>query len=438
MKLSKYVRTINYNDEVILYNTVDHAMVQLPKVAVKGNELEDILDDDSVSALRKMGYLVETDTLIESQMESYLINRTKLFISVELNLSCNLSCPYCYQAGTHNGKSVDNCVLEKIVDYANNVYQKEPFSDLFLKILGGEPTLVWKKFEKIYGDFSVFCNEKGVKLHLLVDTNGTMIDDLLTLSGYDSLLFTIPLTAKECHDDVRKDAKGNGTYDLIIENINTIKSEKPEAKIVIRYNVDSQNVKLFDIFLEDIERKLTFKPLISLNYTAELNGKKDFGNEMTYREFVEWSSSNAIDSLIKNKLPVTISPIVSVEECQFRSKYSLKVFSDGTVGSCAMDFFENGRMGIDELVSRIDEDNLFSLKKEKQSIMVDEQCLKCDSIFLCGGTNKLPCIKALDSDLCKDKQFGINIEKFIKKYMECRENGTSELFVVFENGESYR
>lgn len=274
MKLSKYVRTIKYNDEVILYNTVDHAMVQLPKEAVKGNELEDILDDDSLSALREMGYLVETDTLVENQMESYLINRTKLFISVELNLSCNLRCPYCYQAGTHNGKCVDDRVLEKIVDYANAVYQKDPFSDLFLKILGGEPTLVWQKFEKIYGDLLRFCNEKGVKMHLLVDTNGTMINDLLTLSGYASLLFTIPLTAKECHDDVRKDAKGNGTYDLIIENINIIKREKPEAKIVIRYNVDNENVKLFDIFLEDIERKLTFKPLISVNYTAELNKKK--------------------------------------------------------------------------------------------------------------------------------------------------------------------
>ena len=233
MQLSKYVRTIKYNDEVILYNTVDHAMVQLPKEAVKGNELEDILDDDSLSALREMGYLVETDTLVENQMESYLINRTKLFISVELNLSCNLRCPYCYQAGTHNGKCVDDRVLEKIVDYANAVYQKDPFSDLFLKILGGEPTLVWQKFEKIYGDLLRFCNEKGVKMHLLVDTNGTMINDLLTLSGYASLLFTIPLTAKECHDDVRKDAKGNGTYDLIIENINIIKREKPEAKIVI-------------------------------------------------------------------------------------------------------------------------------------------------------------------------------------------------------------
>ena len=95
-------------------------------------------------------------------------------------------------------------------------------------------------------------------------------------------------------------------------------------------------------------------------------------------------------------------------------------------------------LNIDELVTLFDEDNMFTLKKKKQTIIVDEQCLKCDSIFLCGGTNKLPCIKALDSSLCLDKCFGINIEQFIKKYMECQEKGIGDLFVVFENGESYR
>ena len=438
MELSKYVKIISYNDKVILYNTVTHSMVQLPQEAVNGSALKDIIDDESIATLREMGYLAETDTIIEKRIESYLINKNKLFISVELNLSCNLRCPYCYQAGEHNGKRIDNYVIEKIVEYVKAVYEKDSFSDLFLKILGGEPTLVWAKFEKIYNGLLLYCHEKGIRLHLLIDTNGTMINDLLTLKGYDSLLFTIPLTAKAHHDAARKDTKGNGTYDLIIENINTIRHEKPEAKIVIRYNIDNENVKLFDDFLKDIDRKLIFKPLISVNYTAELNGKKEFKNKMTYREFVKWCSSEAIDLLVKNKMPVTISPIVSIEECQFRSKYSLKVFSDGTVGSCAMDFFERERLNIDELVTRFDEDNMFTLKKKKQTIIVDEQCLKCDSIFLCGGTNKLPCIKALDSSLCLDKCFGINIEQFIKKYMECQEKGIGDLFVVFENGESYR
>ena len=204
MELSKYVKIISYNDKVILYNTVTHSMVQLPQEAVNGSALKDIIDDESIATLREMGYLAETDTIIEKRIESYLINKNKLFISVELNLSCNLRCPYCYQAGEHNGKRIDNYVIEKIVEYVKAVYEKDSFSDLFLKILGGEPTLVWAKFEKIYNGLLLYCHEKGIRLHLLIDTNGTMINDLLTLKGYDSLLFTIPLTAKAHHDAARK------------------------------------------------------------------------------------------------------------------------------------------------------------------------------------------------------------------------------------------
>lgn len=67
MQLSKYVRTIKYNDEVILYNHGCHAIGSITKRSDKRKELEDILDDDSLSALREMGYLVETDTLVENR-----------------------------------------------------------------------------------------------------------------------------------------------------------------------------------------------------------------------------------------------------------------------------------------------------------------------------------------------------------------------------------
>lgn len=64
--------------------------------------------------------------------------------------------------------------------------------------------------------------------------------------------------------------------------------------------------------------------------------------------------------------------------------------------------------------------------------------MKCADIFMCGGTNKLPCIKALNPDMCKNRYFNVNLEKFIKKYLDCVENETNNLFVVFEDGESYR
>lgn len=438
MQISKYVKTIEYKDSVVLYHTKEHSIIQLPREVVDNRIIiEDYIDEESLEAISEMRFSVDSDSEID--LKAALINSKKLFISVELNLSCNLRCPYCYQSGTHNGSIITDADLDSLREYIEKVYKIQPFTDLYLKILGGEPTLVWDKLKNVYEDSKRICKGYGIRFHLLIDTNGTIIDRFEELKEFESILFTIPLTYKQFHDKVRCDSKGNGTYDLVISNINKIKDMIPESKIVIRFNVDKDNINYFESFLKDIKQKLTFSPLVSVNYTAELNGNAEFGTGLTYEEFVKWSSSVAVDSLLRIGLPVTISPIISIEECQFRSRYSLKLFSDGTVGSCAMSFFDKERTMISDLVSSIDCGTYtFFQDKVKQSMMSEVQCLKCADIFVCGGTCKLPCIKALDSDACAKKLYGISIEDFIPRYIDSQETGNSNLFVVFENGESYR
>lgn len=438
IKLSKYVKTVVCDTDVALYNTINHAVMRLPSEAVKDGSIIAELDEESFEILHDSYFFEDTDETAAKLLPSFLMNEKKLFISLELNLSCNLRCPYCYQTGTHDGKVISDEALDSLIDYVIAVNETIKIEDLYVKILGGEPTLAWKKFMKVYDALRKICDIYNIRFHLLVDTNGTRIEDLLTLDGYDSLLLTIPLSYKECHDQSRFDAKGNGTYDLILENINVFHQQKPNAKIVIRYNVDGDNYGYFKDFLDDIAVKLVFKPLVSVNYTAELTDDGKFENKMTYLDFVEWSSSTAIDDLLETEMPVTISPIISIEECQFRSRYSLKLFSDGTVGSCAMSFFDQARLSIKELVENFSKENEFAIKKSTQAILTDSQCMQCDDIFMCGGTNKLPCIKALNPDLCANKKANINLQHFITRYLTCVETGKSDLFVVFESGESYR
>lgn len=438
IKLSKYVKTVVCSTDVALYNTMNHAVMKLPNEAIKDGAIIAELDEESFEILHDSYFFEDTDVTVASLLPSFLMNEKKLFISLELNLSCNLRCPYCYQTGTHDGKVISDEALDNLIDYVLAVNEKIKIEDLYVKILGGEPTLVWEKFMRVYNSLRKICDIHNIRFHLLVDTNGTRIEDLLTLDGYDSLLLTIPLSYKECHDKIRFDAKGNGTYDLILENVNVFHQKKPNDKIVIRYNVDDDNCGYFKDFLGDIATKLVFKPIVSVNYTAELTDTSNFKNSMTYLDFVEWSSSIAIDALIATEMPVTISPIISIEECQFRSRYSLKLFSDGTVGSCAMSFFDQTRLSIKDLVENFSKENEFVIKKSTQAIIADSQCMQCEDIFMCGGTNKLPCIKALNPDLCENKKANINLQHFITRYLDCVEMGKSDLFVVFENGESYR
>jgi len=438
MQISKYVKEIELDEDIILFHTVEHSMLVLPKELVVSHEIDDGIDEESKQTLDEMGYLANRDKIIESNLATYFINEDKLFISLELNLSCNLRCPYCYQLGKERNSLISEEDLEWLLKYISRVYQETFFKELYIKILGGEPTLAWNRFMYIFNGAKEFCNNKGIKFNVLVDTNGTRIEDLIELKGYDSLLLTIPLTYKDCHDAVRFDVKGNGTYNQIINNINEIKRIHPDTKIVIRYNVDNNNIGYFHAFLHDIKGKLSFSPLISINYTAELNGDENYENVLSYDQFVKWISTDAIDYLAAMELPITVSPIISVEECQFRSKHSLKLFSDGTIGSCAMTFFENNRENISDIVELFGDDNSFSKKKAKQTIMADKECLECDSLFICGGTNKLPCIKALDSKMCEEKRFGISLKDFLLRYLKYQEEGKGNLFVVFEDGESYR
>lgn len=439
MKLSKYVRIVPYNDEeVLVYNTVNHSIIELPSFFTKDTNLEEYIDQESICVLRDMEFLETSDSIIENKIEEYVINKNKLFVSLELNLSCNLRCPYCYQLEKGKKGLIEDSDLDNLVKYYEKVYEIEPYKELFLKVLGGEPTLVWSKLIYIHEKTAEFCREKGVKYHLLIDTNGTLIDDLLELQGYDSLLLTIPLTYKACHDQVRFDAHGKGTYDAIISNVNTLMNKKKNLKIVIRYNVDANNIEMFGDFLKDIKSKLFFKPLVSVNYTAELNNNEDYKTNLTYRDFILWSSTKAIDLLVEEDLPVTISPIISIEECQFRSRYSIKLFCDGTFGSCAMSFFDDDKMTISEMLRLFDVENNFWNNKKKQTLLTDKECIRCDSLFICGGTNKLPCIMALDKKMCEEKQFGIVLGEFLKRYMNYKQLGRNNLFVVFENGEGYR
>ena len=275
MQISKYVKTIEYKDSVVLYHTKEHSIIQLPREVVDNRIIiEDYIDEELLEAISEMKFSVYSD--LEIDLKAALINNKKLFISVELNLSCNLRCPYCYQSGTHNGSIITDAASDSLREYIEKVYKIQPFTDLYLKILGGEPTLVWNKLKKVYEDSKRICKEYRIRFHLLIDTNGTIIDRFEELKEYESILFTIPLTYKQFHDKVRCDSKESGTYDLVMSNINKIKDMIPESKLVIRFNVDKDNINYFESFLKDVKQKLSFLPLVSVNYTAELNGNAEF------------------------------------------------------------------------------------------------------------------------------------------------------------------
>lgn len=367
----------------------------------------------------------------------YNLNNT-LIISLETNLSCNLSCPYCYQKGTHDNRAVFKSDLDFLVEYCEKVYKKEKYRTLVLKVLGGEPALRWELTEYVLDKLCSFCRGYGICFKLMIDTNGTLVDKYLKLTHLPNILFTIPLTYSKCHNTHRKYHSGVGSYDDILENVNRLKSALPKSDIVLRYNMDGNNIGYFKEFIWDLKSKLEFKPIISPNYTLEL-GQGNYKNSLTHDDFINWCSTDFIDIMVEAGYPIIIAPATLATKCQYWQRYSLKMFSDGTAGACAMSFFNDKRPHIKDVIENIDDIGRYWNGAKGYDLTRDTTCRDCDNLFLCCGAYKIPCISSLGLEQCKPQEnVNVNLKLFLRQYLKYVEKGYEDLFVGFNNYEIYK
>lgn len=421
-------------DEVILYNSRNRAIVSFPNKYIVWPYITTLCPSEYINSLCELDFFDESI----DDIDEILDDNSNLIISIETMLSCNLACPYCYQIGNKKSTIISENDIAYLMAYIKNVYSKTNYKTLTIKILGGEPALRWDIPQSILSELKTFTNNKRIDLNIMIDTNGTLVKQYLSLDEYPSLLFTIPLTYEKCHNENRKYRSGQGTYDDIINNINLLKKELPNSIIVLRYNIDSQNINYFGEYVADLKKKLNFSPIISPNYTMNL-GEGGFENALSHAHFIKWLSSDCIDILAENNFDITMTPYTLSENCQFSSKYSLKIFSDGTVGACAMNFFDLERPHISVLANNIDSVSKYWGGVKMTSILRDDKCRNCDSLFLCGGTYKLPCIKALGLKEClPDGQQHIDLKLFLERYLMYDKKGKSSLFVGFNNYNMYK
>jgi radical SAM protein with 4Fe4S-binding SPASM domain len=187
-----------------------------------------------------------------------------------------------------------------------------------------------------------------------------------------------------------------------------------------------------------LKTKLEFVPIISTNYTLNL-GEGNYHNELAHTELVKWRSSDFIDIMVEQNYPIVISPYTLDAKCQFRSKYSLKVFSNGTVGACAMSFFDKDNPTLSDVIANIDDLGKYWKGAKDFHLFSDVQCKNCSSLFLCGGTFKIPCVKSMKLKECTQKDYlYIDLKLFLKRYLKYCKAGKDELFVGFNECENYK
>lgn len=150
--------------------------------------------------------------------------------------NCNIDCKYCfykclsshreeYSKGFMSYETLDTLVREAIA-YADG--------SLTFAFQGGEPTLAGIDFFKKAIDLQEKYNEKNLNIENTIQTNGLLIDDeWAKFLSENNFLVGLSLDGpRKMHDRYRKDAKGNDTFERIMQSVKLLEKHHVDYNIV--------------------------------------------------------------------------------------------------------------------------------------------------------------------------------------------------------------
>lgn len=153
-------------------------------------------------------------------------------LTLQVTQQCNLRCAYCAYSGIYNGnrihanKRMDFNTAKKAIDFFLEHSIESP--EVVIGFYGGEPLLEFKLIKQCVQ--YVNKNVEGKKVTFNMTTNGTLLkDDIAKFVAENNFTVGISLDgSKREHDVSRKFLNGEGSFDIVIDNIKELKSKYPE------------------------------------------------------------------------------------------------------------------------------------------------------------------------------------------------------------------
>lgn len=245
-----------------------------------GNELEK--DSNILKSFHLRGFCQKSNVKEirhpeEENLQHYINNMvTRLYL--QLTQNCNLRCDYCAYSGKYNNREHANKVMTyevaiKAVDYL--IEHSKNIDRCDIGFYGGEPLLEFNLMKNIIAYIKSNYPEKNITY--TVTTNGTLLtSDVIKFLSDNNFTLIISLDGhKECQDANRRFVNGKGTFNTVIENINTIRNRYPDffSKVMINSvvspNSDFACITEFFSADEAVKDLAVISGIISDNYIRD-------------------------------------------------------------------------------------------------------------------------------------------------------------------------
>ena len=397
MKISRYTKfisDINNNGNYFVYNSLSNFFAQIDKDLYllllakqkKGNFVtEDELDKESRELLINKIILTENDDDDILKYISVVKNRRNvtnpLLLTIAPTMECNFSCPYCFET-KENGKMDEN-TIDNIVNF---VKKQRYLDSVSITWFGGEPLLYPDIMEIVTERMKKICK---IPVKSKIITNGYFLNrkniELLEKINVSDIQLTIDGMA-ETHNKIKFTENDKFTFETIINNIDTFSKQSTNTNLVIRVNIDKNNIEDFNDLSIFLTNRYRFSKNIFLAPSFIIQNTKNACKDSCLISNIEKFSIIKDFTKIMNNADL-IYPNNSITECSARNPSTWVIDPSGGLYKC-WEIIGNRKYKIGELTKDgIKISNTTQLNRYLYGAdpFEDQSCNQCFSLPICGG-----------------------------------------------------
>ncbi|MCL1988460.1 MAG: radical SAM protein [Firmicutes bacterium] len=339
-------------------------------------ELEEALLDNKI--------LVESnfdeDKFVANSFEEY--EKDLFGLMIFPTEQCNLRCVYCYedfpnyQLTSAHYDLLKNEILRQINENGKK--------SIVISWFGGEPLLVPNDILNFTQEIKNITEQCEIAFTGAITTNATLLTQDLFLKLVDSGVYVYQITLDGFfHDTQRVFSNGNGSFDLILQNIKNMLATDKEFRLTVRVNI-SQNdfdFAFYDLFKQYAnDERLFFSTKTIGNWGGNENNLQII-SKSDAKDYVK----KHVEYLENLQLNHHANEPVGMfsENCYASIKDYFAIRANGRINKCTVALNDPandiGYMNLDNGILEIDEEK----SKIWYNTTLQEECTNCEKKIKC-------------------------------------------------------
>lgn len=439
MKLSRYFHCIKLNKDVsAIYNSLIMDVFYVNNDKLRGIFNMRIIGDE-LDGLKGSGIIIDSDVQDDLALKAIKSRYDKVMGKIQimyliLSSSCNLACKYCFiENSCFNNKVEKNMDvstgIESLRKYAKYIKQND-IKEGSIIFYGGEPLVNFECIKAVLNEY----RKLDVKINFSMVTNATLLDDdKIKFLTENDVEIGISIDGPKELNDKNRIYRGinKSVYDEVINKFPLLNMHETKYGLSITLSEDFLNHQ--DEALEWLE-KLGVKSIFYnlYHYTSYDDSWKNYyekASKFIQKSYIRLKKSDIYDGRLKRKVDSVLNNEFKFSDCAAVGGNQITVKPNGDVCVChgyfKTDKYVIGNILNDSIESMIKSEEMKFWKE--RATLNNDKCLKCESLFICGGGCAIQAEALFGSRSSIDKPFCIHTKNSLYWILkECYKSSLKE------------